>query len=159
MISSVNDPPPCTNIWDDVTFGDTKLIIDELFYLLCVGDCHNRLERHLFVKGSRDRILNLEDAAYNMEDRVVVDVGDSTFVAQLVLLLDPVDSLTHNQRVRYTMGAVSIWPLVLDVLPRIEEPCAGGSLGTNAAGLQLDFAIVVVVGLWEVTSILIRPGM
>ena len=69
-----------------------------------------------------------------MEDGSVVDFGDPTFLAQLILTIDTMGTLPHKQDPQNPIFHVVVRPFITDVLAGVEEYCLGISLGADAAG-------------------------
>ena len=82
----------------------------------------------------RRGFFNLEVDIENVEDGAVVNSGDPEFVAQLILTIDTMGPLPHNQDPQNLLGPMVVWKFLTDVLAGVEESLLGRSLGADAAG-------------------------
>ena len=69
-----------------------------------------------------------------MEDGAVINFGNPSFVAQLILPIDTMGPFHHKQDLQNPLFPVFVRPFLTDVFTGVGESCLGRSLGSDATG-------------------------
>ena len=81
---------------------------------------HNFPHNDFIFEGGWRGLFNIEFSTANVEDGTVVNIRDPEYVAELILPIDTMGTLTHKQDLKNPLGPLVVQTFLTDLLAGVE---------------------------------------